>query len=125
MTGANARRAAYRRGLFAETLCAGLLRAKGYRILARRYRTHAGEIDLVARRGSLIVFIEVKQRSGGDADVITARQQARIRRAGAAWLAREAARGALPADHGARFDVMLVAPWRLPRHLPGAFAIGL
>lgn len=120
-----ARRAAYRRGLFAESVCAGLLRAKGYRILARRYRSPAGEIDLVARRGAVIVFVEVKQRADGGGEVVTGRQQARIRRAGAAWLAREAGRGALPADYGARFDVMLVAPWRLPRHLPGAFATGI
>jgi hypothetical protein len=57
------RRAAYRRGHASESLAAWRLRLVGYRILARRYRTKMGEIDLVARRGCVIAFIEVKYRN--------------------------------------------------------------
>jgi len=53
---------AYRRGLFAETVAALLLRLKGHRILARRYRTPVGEIDLVALKGKRLAFVEVKRR---------------------------------------------------------------
>jgi putative endonuclease len=53
---------AYRHGLFAETLAALLLRLKGHRILAQRYRTPVGEIDLVALKGKRLAFVEVKQR---------------------------------------------------------------
>lgn len=119
--GTRRRRAAYRRGLAAESLAAMLLRVKGYRILARRARTPAGEIDLVARRGRLFVFVEVKTRREGADEAVTARQRARIARAAEAWLARAGRHGALPADFAARFDVILLAPWRRPRHLPDAF----
>jgi Holliday junction resolvase-like predicted endonuclease len=53
---------AYRHGLFAETIAALLLRTKGHRILARRYKTPVGEIDLVALKGRRLAFVEVKQR---------------------------------------------------------------
>ena len=56
------RRLAERRGRRAETLAAWYLRLKGYRILARRYRTPVGEIDLIVRRGRLVAFVEVKRR---------------------------------------------------------------
>ena len=57
-----ARAKAYRSGLFAETLTALLLRLKGHRIVAQRYRTPVGEIDLVALKGKRLAFIEVKRR---------------------------------------------------------------
>ena len=53
---------AYRHGLFAETVAALLLRLKGHRIIARRYKTLVGEIDLVALKGKRLAFVEVKQR---------------------------------------------------------------
>lgn len=59
---------AYRHGLFAETIAALMLRAKGHRILARRYKTPVGEIDLVALKGRRLAFVEVKhRRTIGDA----------------------------------------------------------
>lgn len=61
-----ARVRAYRRGLFAETVTALLLRLKGHRILARRYKTPVGEIDLVALKGRRLAFIEVKRRKTKD-----------------------------------------------------------
>jgi putative endonuclease len=116
------RQVAFRLGLSAETRAAAFLLAKGYRIAARRWRSPVGEIDLVARRGRVLVFVEVKARVRFDdaAEAVTPRQQRRITAAAAAWLASH------PHDVGCdiRFDVVLVAPWRLPRHLPAAFDAG-
>lgn len=119
---ARARRAAERRGRGAETLAALLLNAKGYRTLDRRYRSPAGEIDLVVRRGRRIAFVEVKERSRA-ADAawsVTPRQRARISRAAESWLARHPQTG----DFEISFDVVLVAPWSLPRHIARAFDAG-
>ena len=114
-----ARQAAFKLGLSAETRAAALLLAKGYRVVARRWRSAAGEVDLVARRGRLLVFVEVKARGRFDdaAEAITERQRKRIAAAAEAWLACH------DDDVGCdiRFDVVLVAPWRLPQHLPAAF----
>ena len=60
------RQIAFRFGLSAETRAAALLLAKGYRIAARRFRCPAGEIDIVARRGTLLIFVEVKARAALD-----------------------------------------------------------
>jgi putative endonuclease len=113
------RQVAFRLGLSAETRAAALLLAKGYRIVARRWRSPVGEIDLVARRGRVLVFVEVKARVSFDdaAEAVTPRQQRRITAAAAAWLASHPH----DADRDIRFDVVLVAPWRIPRHLPAAF----
>jgi putative endonuclease len=114
-----ARRAAWRRGHWAERLCLWQLRLKGYRILARRYRTPVGEIDLIARRGGVLAAVEVKARddltSAGDA--VGPRQQRRVARALQHFLAGrpDLARLSL------RFDVMLVRPHRLPRHIADAW----
>jgi putative endonuclease len=114
-----ARVEAFRSGLSAEAQAAALLIAKGYRILAKRFRTPHGEIDIVARRRNLIAFIEVKARTSLDeaAYAVTPRQQARIIAAAQIWLM------AHPqyAEYDLRFDAMLIAPRRLPRHLPAAF----
>ncbi|HVV93535.1 MAG TPA: YraN family protein [Hyphomicrobiales bacterium] len=115
-----ARRAAYGRGLGAEGLAALWLRLKGYRVLARRFATPVGEIDLVVRRGGTVAFVEVKARPSVEEALyaLQPRQQARIVRAAEAFLARHPAL----AQGNLRFDVILVVPRRLPRHLPGAFA---
>jgi putative endonuclease len=114
-----ARLAAFHAGLSAESRAAAFLIAKGYRILARRYRTPHGEIDLVVRRRHLIAFVEVKAREALDdaAYAVTAHQQARIIAAAQIWLM------AHPEHDGydLRFDAMLMAPRRLPRHLIAAF----
>jgi putative endonuclease len=110
---------AFRTGVSAESRAAALLIAKGYRILARRFRTPRGEIDIVARRRNTIVFIEVKARNTLDdaAYAVTPRQQARIIAAAQMWLM------AHPEHerYDLRFDAMLIAPRRLPRHLMAAF----
>ena len=93
--------------------------AKGYRILARRFRTPYGEIDIVAKRRNLIAFIEVKARATLDdaAYAVTPRQQQRIIEAAQAWLMAHPEH----AEFELRFDAMLIAPRRLPRHLLAAF----
>lgn len=113
------RRAAERRGHAAELLCLWHLRLKGYRILARRYKTPVGEIDLIARRGGTLAAIEVKARADFDraGEAVTRRQQQRIMRAVAHFLGRRPDLATL----AARFDVMLVAPRRWPRHLIDAW----
>jgi putative endonuclease len=111
--------AAYRYGRWAEALCVGLLRLKGFGILARNVKTPVGEIDIVARRGRLLVFAEVKARSGirAAAEALSARQRRRIERAAEGFLAgRPALRGL-----DVRFDLMLVEPRRWPRHVPDAW----
>lgn len=111
--------AAFRTGLSAESRAAAFLMAKGYRILARRFKTPYGEIDLVARRRSLIAFVEVKARANLDdaAWAVTPRQQQRIIDAAQAWLMAHPEHAELEM----RFDAMLIAPKSLPRHLMAAF----
>lgn len=113
------RQAAERRGRGAERLAAALLRLKGYRILAQGFRMGVGEIDLVARRGGILAFVEVKRRGGMTEAVesISARQRRRIARAAEAFIV------AHPqlAQMSQRFDVVLVAPRRLPRHILDAW----
>jgi putative endonuclease len=111
--------AAFRVGLSAESRAAAYLIAKGYRIVARRFRTAVGEIDIVARRRNVLVFVEVKARVQLDdaAWSVTDRGKRRIVAAAEAWLA------ANPDDvnRNIRFDAILVAPGRIPRHIPAAF----
>lgn len=116
-----ARVRAYRRGLFAETLAALLFRLKGYRIVARRYKTPVGEIDLVALKGMRLAFVEVKARKSREdaAWTLPTRQRRRIVRAAQYWLASH------PdfAGHDMAFDVVLAAPWRWPHHIADAFPV--
>ena len=114
-----ARLAAFRTGLSAEARAAAYLMAKGYRILAKRFRSPYGEIDIVARKRNLLAFIEVKARARLDdaAYAVTARQQARIIDTAQAWLMAHPEH----AEFELRFDAMLIAPRRLPRHLLAAF----
>ena len=111
--------AAFRTGLSAESRAAAWLLAKGYAILARRFRSPYGEIDIVARKRGLIAFIEVKARGRLDdaAYAVTPRQQARIIAAAQAWLMTHPDH----AEFDLRFDVVLIAPGHLPRHLLAAF----
>ena len=115
------RQAAFRVGISAESRAAAFLIAKGFRILARRWRSPLGEIDIVARRRRLLVFAEVKARSTIDEAVesVNVRQRRRIAAAAEIWLA------ANPDDsiHDIRFDVILVVPGKLPQHIPAAFDV--
>jgi putative endonuclease len=113
------RQVAFRLGLSAESRAALYLTAKGFRILARRWKSPLGEIDIVARRRHLLIFVEVKARADLDAAAwsVTARQQARIAAAAEIWLAQFPDQSI----RDIRFDAILVAPGRIPRHLPAAF----
>lgn len=113
------RQVAFRLGLSAETRAAAFLLAKGFRIAARRWRSPAGEIDLVARRGTLLIFAEVKARAtrDGAAYAVTERQKRRIAAAAAAWLAEHPDDGACDI----RFDAILIVPRRWPLHIEAAF----
>ena len=113
------RREAERRGRRAETVAVWLLRLKGYRLLARRYKTPVGEIDLIVRRGQTIAFVEVKSRPtmAEASEAATPAGRRRIARAASFWLARNPEAATL----SLRFDVIVLASGHWPRHLVGVF----
>jgi len=110
---------AFQLGLSAESRAAMLLVAKAYRIAARRWKTPFGEVDIVARRRRTLVFVEVKARATLEvaAEAVTERGKRRIIAAAELWLAHH------PDDANCdiRFDVILVAPGKMPRHIANAF----
>jgi putative endonuclease len=108
------RRHAERGGRRAESLAALWLQLKGWQILARRARTPVGEVDLIARRGNLLAFVEVKARATAR-EAEFALDEYRLRRVAAAAEAL-APRFMRPHDD-MRIDAMFIIPWRLPRHL--------
>ncbi len=116
------RKRAYRAGIYAERLAALYLMAKGYRILASRFKTKVGEVDIIASNRRRIVFVEVKTRSAvSTQDVlytITPRQQVRIKRAADLWLAKNRVLGSKEIG----FDIIILTPWSLPRHYKDAFS---
>ena len=113
----------HRFGLRAETLAALLLRLKGYRILARRYRAAGGEIDLIVFRRDVVAFVEVKGRPTLDEalSAIAAQKRRRISRAARAWLAHNG----WAATRVLRGDAVYVAPWRWPQHRVAAVPLDL
>lgn len=114
------RRSRHRRGIRAETVAALWLQLKAYRILARRYKTPGGEIDLVAQRGRTIAFVEVKARTTARdaAEAIHRHNQQRIIHAAQYYLAAHPQFG----QYTLRFDAMLVTSWRRPpTHVVHAF----
>lgn len=110
----NRRSAAETRGRRAESLAAWALRLKGWRIVARRARVPGGEVDLIARRGRMVAFVEVKWRDRAE-DLATAIDAYRLRRVVTA--AERLAPRYVKAGDDMRIDVMLLAPWRWPHHL--------
>lgn len=115
------RQDAERTGRRAETLAAVLLRAKGYKILAKRYRCTVGEIDLIARKKDMVCFIEVKARASHTQalESITPRQRSRIEHAASLWLQGQASQ-----NFAVRFDVITVAHGRIPSHMKDAWRPG-
>lgn len=113
------RQEAYRRGHSSEWLAALALMLKGFRIVARRYRTRLGEIDLIARRGNLVLIVEVKaRRTLVDAmEAIVRQSERRIEGAADLWLAKQPDYAKL----SVRFDMVAVLPWRWPVHVENAF----
>lgn len=115
------REAAHRFGLRAETWATWLLRLKGYRILARRYRRAGGEIDIIARQRGIVAFVEVKARDDMESalSAITKLKRRRMSRAARAWVGQN--QWAMQAT--LRADAIFVAPGHWPRHEPNAFEL--
>ena len=113
------RREAYRRGHRGEWLAAAALLVKGFRIVARRYRTRLGEIDLIARRGNLVLIVEVKVRPtlAEAMEAIARESEWRIEGAADLWLARQPDFSRL----SMRFDMVAVLPRRWPVHVQNVF----
>jgi putative endonuclease len=116
-------RASGRSGRRGEWLALALLTAKGYRLLERRFGGKGGEIDLIMARGRSVVFVEVKLRGSLDAAAlaITAEKRRLVEMRVRQWLARNP----WAMDRALRADAVFLAPWRLPRHVPGVFALRL
>ena len=110
------RQARFRLGHWAEWVASLALTLKGYRILARRCKTHSGEIDLIAVRGGTLAFVEVKARATLEAAQasISNRQAARSRRAASLWL------GERTRYHNfeQRFDALYIVAGLWPHHVP-------
>ncbi|MCB9978296.1 MAG: YraN family protein [Rhodospirillales bacterium] len=113
---------AWRRGHIGETAAAFLLFSKGYRILARRYKTPVGEIDLIARRGKWLVFVEVKVRRNipEALEAISGNNKSRVMRAARWYLSRPWKTGPGP-DPFLRFDAIVLAPPFSIRHIENAW----
>ena len=113
------RRAREKSGRRAEASAALWLQLKGYRILDRRARTPHGEIDLIALRGNILAFVEVKARTRREAAVeaVTPELRSRVERAARMWAGRR--RGMELRNW--RFDVVAIVPGRLPHHLRDAW----
>ncbi len=113
------RRRAERSGHWAEFAALWALRLKGYRLLARRYKSPMGEIDLIMRKGKTTAFIEVKARASLDAAVeaVTSHQSRRIAAAARSWMGRDS----IAASQFCRFDIVAVCPYQWPRHIENAF----
>lgn len=113
------REKAERHGHLAETIALWFLRLKGYRLLARRFKSPAGEVDLIMRRGATTVFVEVKARGTVEAAVtsITAYQSRRISGAAAFYSSRDP----LAAQGFCRFDIVAVPSYLWPSHIENAF----
>ncbi len=111
--------AAYRRGFFAEYVAALFLLLKGYRIAAMRYRTKGGEIDIIARKGDLVAFVEVKARRSAEEALfaVGGRSQARITAASLTWLSKQKDSEKL----SWRYDIVAVPPFKIPSHFKDVF----
>jgi len=112
----------HQRGIRAEYLALAYLTLKGYRLVAMRYKTPVGEIDLILRRGKMLVCVEVKARKHGAdaAHAIHRTNQKRVIQATQMFLAKHPAY----AHYQVRFDAVLMAWYRWPRHLVNAFMEG-
>lgn len=113
---------AYRFGRWAELLCVWRLRLNGYRILERDYRQSTGEIDIIAKRGQVLAFIEVKARdtSQNAAYALGSTQRRRIEKTAMIFIAQASQYSSC--DN--RFDLMLVNPGGWPKHIPAAWMLG-
>jgi putative endonuclease len=109
-----------KRGHKAENIAFLFLRLKGYKLLARRFKSHHGEIDLIMRKGKTTAFIEVKARNSTDAAItsVTTYQSKRISAAAGLWMLRDAKAAA----GFCRFDIVAVNAYLWPTHIQNAFS---
>lgn len=118
---------AHRYGLAAEKIAAWYLRAKGYRIIAERYRNALGEIDIIALKGNTLIAIEVKARQSIEAcrDTVSPIKQQKITRSMQGLLAGGSKIAGLAhnPERNIRFDVIWIVPWHWPRHLVDAWRV--
>ena len=114
-----ARRKANLKGHFAEYIAAAYLILKGYRIANLRYKTKSGEIDIIARKRDLAIFIEVKARADVQKgiDAVSYQSKSRIKNASDIWLAKQKN----PHLISQRYDIIVIRPWQLPVHFLDAF----
>lgn len=98
-----------------------LLRLKGYRVLNQRFKCSTGEIDVIAQKKDLVIFVEVKARQSVTEafESITLKQRSRIETAASVWLQQQASQ-----EFACRFDVIAVAPGRVPAHMMDAWRPG-
>jgi putative endonuclease len=115
---AHDRRKSEEAGRTAELIALWYLRVKGWRLIAYRYKSPVGEVDLVMRRGKVTAFIEVKARSSldGAVEAVSPRQARRIAAAARHFLAARS-----QAEQTCRFDIVAVSPYHWPRHIENAF----
>jgi putative endonuclease len=106
-------------GRWGERWAALSLQLKGYVILARRAKTPKGEIDLIARRGKVLAFIEVKMRQKAidPATILTAKQMQRIVNGATGWTSSRP----WTVKCQWRYDLVIVTPWRWPTHVRDAW----
>lgn len=119
------RQKAYKRGHLAEQLAAIFLMLKGYTIVARRYKTQAGEIDLIAKKKNVTIFCEVKARKTTEAALLSlsSKQKIRIRNAAEYYMANlnKVNSSKKQENEIFRCDMILVVPWRMPVHIENAW----
>lgn len=113
------RKRAQRWGHISEWIAAASLILKGYRIMKMRHKTKTGEVDIIARKGRLIIMVEVKARRTIEEafDAVTVTSQRRIENAGDLWLAQQKN----PHLLSVRYDIIAVRPWKWPTHYENAF----
>ncbi len=106
-------------GRLGEEIAALFLRLKFYSIIAKRVKTPLGELDIVAKKGKYLIFVEVKTRKKQEnlGEALEAVNKRRISRASALFLSQNKKYY----DYNLRFDVIFLTPYRLPRHFVGAF----
>lgn len=111
----------YEKGLRAESYAVWYLRLKGFSILERRYKTARGEVDIIARRGKLLIIVEVKARSQlEDAlNAVTVRSARRVVAAARHWLCKRKNIDKFKL----RFDIIVIGPKKLPIHIPNYFIL--
>lgn len=114
-----AREKAWKRGRLAEFIALTFLRLKGYRLLASRYKSPQGEVDLIMRRRDVTAFIEVKARDthDGGVEAVTNAQSRRIAAAARFWMARDR----IANSNFCRFDIVVVNAYFFPQHIENAF----